>query len=69
MIDHKTTSTTQLVKDCILMRKECNSTWEILEYVVSHQREYPDAVYLVTRALGLDDEEVAEMEDSYTNCI
>ena len=69
MFDQKVTSTTQLVKDCILMRKECNSTWEILEYVTSQQREYPDAVYLVTRALDLDDEEVAEMEDRYTNCI
>ena len=51
------------------MAKECNSNWEILEYVTSEGIEYPDAVYLVTRALRLDDEEVAEMEDRYDNCI
>ena len=58
-----------LAKTCIEMQKECNSTWEILEYVTSEGIEYPDAVYLVTRALRLDDEEVFEMEDRYTNCI
>ena len=51
------------------MAKECNSNWEILEYVTSEGIEYPDAVYLVTRALRLDDEEVFEMEDRYGNCI
>jgi hypothetical protein len=58
-----------IAKTCIEMSKECNSTWEILEYVTSEGIEYPDAVYLVTRALRLDDEEVAEMEDRYENCI
>ena len=55
-----------LAKTCIEMHKECNSNWEILEYVTSEGIEYPDAVYLVTRALRLDDEEVFEMEDRYT---
>jgi hypothetical protein len=59
----------KLAIECQAMRKECNSTWEILEYVTSEGVEYPDAVYLVTRALRLDDEEVAEMEDRYENCI
>jgi hypothetical protein len=59
----------QLSTECQAMRRERNSTWEILEYVTSEGIEYPDAVYLVTRALRLDDEEVAEMEDRYTNCI
>ena len=59
----------KLAVECQAMRKECNSTWEILEYVTSQHIEYPDAVYLVTRALRLDDEEVAEMEDRYDNCI
>jgi hypothetical protein len=45
------------------MRKEHNSNWEILEYVTSEGVEYPDAVYLVTLALRLDDDEVAEMEE------
>ena len=60
---------TQLATECQAMHRECNSHWEILEYVTSEGIEYPDAVYLVTRALRLDDEEVAEMEDRYTNCI
>lgn len=59
----------QLAAACQEMRKEHNSTWEILEYVTSEGVEYPDAVYLVTRALRLDDEEVFEMEDRYENCI
>ena len=63
------TTTATIAKICIEMRKECNSNWEILEYVTSEGIEYADAVYLVTRALRLDDEEVAEMEDRYDNCI
>ena len=63
------TTTATIAKTCIEMRKECNSNWEILEYVTSEGIEYPDAVYLVTRALRLDDEEVSEMEDRYDNCI
>jgi len=63
------TKFSQLAKDCIAMNRECNSTWEILEYVTSQGIEYPDAVHLVTRALRLDDEEVFEMEDRYCNCI
>jgi hypothetical protein len=60
---------TKLAHECQAMAKECNSNWEILEFVTSQGVEYPDAVYLVTRALRLDDEEVAEMEDRYDNCI
>tara|TARA_R110000868_G_C10416277_1_gene722853 strand:+ start:217 stop:411 length:195 start_codon:yes stop_codon:yes gene_type:complete len=59
----------KLAVECQAMAKECNSNWEILEFVTSEGVEYPDAVYLVTRALRLDDEEVAEMEDRYDNCI
>jgi hypothetical protein len=59
----------KLAVECQAMAKECNSNWEILEYVTSEGIEYPEAVYLVTRALRLDDEEVAEMEDRYDNCI
>ncbi len=33
------------------MAKECNSNWEILEFVTSEGIEYSDAVYLVTRAV------------------
>ncbi len=59
----------KLAIECQAMRKECNSNWEILEFVTSEGIEYPDAVYLVTRALRLDDEEVFEMKDRYDNCI
>jgi hypothetical protein len=62
-------TTATIAKTCIEMSRECNSNWEILEYVTSEGIEYADAVYLVTRALRLDDEEVAEMEDRYDNCI
>lgn len=62
-------TTHTLTADCKAMARECYSTWEILDVVIFEGIEYPDAVYLVTRALGLDDEEVAEMEDRYTNCI
>jgi len=60
---------TTLTEDCKAMARECYSTWEILDVVIFEGIEYPDAVYLVSRALDLDDEEVAEMEDRYTNCI
>jgi hypothetical protein len=60
---------TQIAHECIAMSRECHSTWEVLEFVISEGIEYPDAVYLVTRALRLDDEEVADMEDRYTDCI
>jgi hypothetical protein len=59
----------KLAVECQAMAKECNSNWAILEYVTSEGIEYPDAVYLVTRALRLDDEEVEEMEDRYNNFI
>lgn len=37
--------------------------------VVASGVEYPDAVYKVSQALRMDDEEVAEMEEAYTeNC-
>jgi len=58
-----------IAKTCIEMHKEGFSNWEVLEYVTSEGVEYPDAVYLVTCALRLDDEQVFEMEDRYDNCI
>jgi hypothetical protein len=51
------------------MAGECYSNWEVLEFVTSEGVEYSDAVYLVTRALKLDDEEVFEMEDRYIDCV
>lgn len=44
-----------------------DSPWEILADLVNQGTEYPDAVWKVSQALGMDAEEVAEMEDAYTN--
>ena len=60
---------TQIAHECIAMSRECNSNWAILEYVRSEGYPYVQAVTIVTRALRLDDEEVADMEDSYNDCI
>jgi hypothetical protein len=59
----------QLALECLAMSRECYSNWEILEFVTSEGIEYPEAVYLVTRALKLDDDEVFDMEDRYSDCI
>jgi hypothetical protein len=60
---------TQIAHECIAMEREGNSTWEVLEFVTSEGFAYEEAVIIVTRALRLDDEEVADMEDRYTDCI
>ena len=59
----------KLAVTCREMASECYSNWEVLEFVTSEGVEYSDAVYLVTRALKLDDEEVFEMEDRYIDCV
>ena len=48
-------------------RRNGYSTWEILHMVVDAGKEFPDAEWLVSRALKLDDEERAEMVDAYDN--
>ena len=63
------TNTTRLVIEMLAMTKEGMQPLDCLYYATGEGVEYPDAVYLVTRALRLDDEEVAEMEDRYENCI
>jgi hypothetical protein len=60
---------TQIAHECIAMSRECNSSWAILEYVRGEGYPYEQAVTIVTRALRLDDEEVADMEDRYNDCI
>lgn len=45
--------------------QEGNSNWEVLQMVVDTGVEYPDAVWKVTKALGLPKDEVAEMERDY----
>ena len=60
---------TQIAHECIAMNREGYSTWEVLEFVRSEGFPYEQAVTIVTRALRLDDDEVADMEDRYTDCI
>ena len=60
---------TQTAHECIAMHREGYSTWEVLEFVRSEGYPYEHAVTIVTRALRLDDEEVADMEDRYSDCI
>jgi hypothetical protein len=46
-----------------------NSNWEVLQMVIDSGVEYPDAVFKVSQALGMDAEEVEEMETGYNeNC-
>jgi len=60
---------TQIAHECIAMNREGYSTWEVLEFVTSEGFPYEQAVTIVTRALRLDNEEIADMEDRYTDCI
>ena len=45
-----------------------NSDWEVLQMVVSSGAEYPDAVFKVSQALGMDNEQREEMEERYDEC-
>jgi hypothetical protein len=47
------------------MKKEGMQPLDCLRYVTGEGFEYPDAVWLVTRVLQLDDDAVFEMEDQY----
>ena len=60
---------TQTAHECIAMNREGYSTWEVLEFVRSEGFAYEAAVTIVTRALRLDDESVADMEERYNDCI
>jgi hypothetical protein len=60
---------TQIAHECIAMHREGNSTWEVLEFARSEGYPYEQAVTIVTRALRLDDESVADMEASYRDCV
>lgn len=48
--------------------KEMSAT-DVLREVVAYGTEYPDAVWRVTRVLRLRKDEVAEMEQNYSECI
>ena len=45
-----------------------NSDFEVLDMVIKAGREYPDAVWAVSQALRMDDEQREEMEDKYGSC-
>ncbi len=45
-----------------------DSDFLILAAVIASGAEYPDAVWRVSRALGMDEQQRQEMEDAYTNC-
>jgi hypothetical protein len=48
------------------MKNEGKQPLDCLRYATDEGRlEYPDAVWLVTRVLKLDDDAVFEMEESY----
>lgn len=45
-----------------------DSNWEVLSAVVLSGVEFPDAVWKVSQALRLDDEEREQMERDYDEC-
>lgn len=50
------------------MSQNGDSNWEILACVVNSGVEFPDAVWTVSSALGLDVEESKQMERDYDEC-
>jgi hypothetical protein len=57
--------TTKLSLDFVAMINEGMQPLDCLRYATDEGIEYPDAVWLVTRVLKLDDDAVFEMEESY----
>lgn len=51
------------------LSKQGNSDWEILTMVIKSGVEFPDAEWLVSDALKMDDEQRQEMVDKYDNCV
>jgi hypothetical protein len=56
---------TQLVKTMHEMVSEGMEAYDCLMYAIDEGREYPDALWLVTRALKLDNDAVIELEEMY----
>ena len=44
------------------------SNWEILQMCIDKGQEYPDAVYRVSAALKMKDDERQQMEKDYDEC-
>lgn len=55
----------QLARDMQEMIAEGMQAYDCLMYAVDEGIEYPDAVYLVTRALRLDSDQIEELENEY----
>lgn len=55
----------QLAVEMREMVAEGMEAWDCLMYAIDEGVEYPDAVYLVTRALRLDSDQVEELENEY----
>lgn len=55
----------EIVRNIRAMHQEGTDAWECLMYTIDNGLEYPDAVYLVTRALKLTSSEVNELEEEY----
>lgn len=45
-----------------------NSDWEILQMAIDAGQEFPDAVWSVSQALRMDDEQREAMERDYDEC-
>ena len=54
-----------VAKDILAMKSEGMHPLDCLYFAVDAGIEYPDAIYLVTRTLKLDDEQVFELETDY----
>lgn len=59
------TETIMLTREMLDMISEGMEPLDCLLYAMGEGKDYPDAVYLVTRALNLDDEGVFELELDY----
>lgn len=55
----------EIVRNIRAMHQEGTDAWGCLMYAIDNGLEYPDAVYLVTRALKLTRSEVNELEEEY----
>lgn len=56
---------TQLAVEMQSMIAEGMEAYDCLMYAIDEGIEYPDAVYLVTRALRLDGDAVYDLEEMY----
>ncbi len=55
----------EIVRNIRTMQQEGTDAWDCLMYAIDEGQEYPDAVWLVTRALKLTCSEVDALEEEY----